>query len=184
MGARNTKLNQESRRFCDYAYKNAMWVYRAIQQRQHNIVQVLKAILEHQPEFINKGLGSLKPLTMRVIAQATGLHESTVSRVIANKTILTPFGLLEPRSFFTAGVKGKKGAEDISSVVVKKLISKLIESEDPQSPLSDDAIAILLKRQGVMAARRTIAKYREAIGVFSSHKRKSLICLKNKQFKH
>jgi RNA polymerase sigma-54 factor len=121
--------------------------------------------------FLDKGLGHLKSLNMATVAADVGVHETTVSRAIAGKYIATPHGVFELKYFFTHGVKTESG-EDMSNTSVKNAISELIKQEAKHKPLSDDKLAALLDKQGIKVARRTIAKYREALGILPSHLRK------------
>lgn len=150
----------------------AMWLIKSIQNRQKTIIKVSQAIVAHQQEFFRHGPEKLKPMVLRDIANEIGMHESTVSRVTTNKYMHTPIGLFELKYFFNTGVGGKNGGEEISNEVMKMKIKKLIDSENPAKPLSDQKIAELIEREGMQIARRTVAKYREALGIASSSDRK------------
>ncbi len=149
-----------------------MWLIKSIQNRQRTIVKVAEAIIVQQKDFFKKGPRFLKPMVLKTIANDIGMHESTVSRVTTNKYMHTPIGLFELKYFFNSGIGGKNGGVDVSSHVLKIKIKELIESENPKRPLSDQKIAQLLSRQDVSIARRTVAKYREILGILSSSKRK------------
>jgi RNA polymerase sigma-54 factor len=152
--------------------RSAMWLIKSIQNRQRTINKVAKAIVAQQQDFFKKGPKHLKPMVLKNIAQEIGMHESTVSRVTTNKYMHTPIGLFELKYFFNTGVGGKDGGVDISSQVLKLKIKELVENENPKKPLSDQKIAELLSREDVKVARRTVAKYREMLGILSSSKRK------------
>jgi RNA polymerase sigma-54 factor len=152
--------------------RSAMWLIKSIQNRQRTINKVAKAIVAQQQDFFKKGPKYLKPMVLKNIAQEIGMHESTVSRVTTNKYMHTPIGLFELKYFFNTGVGGKDGGVDISSQVLKLKIKELCDNENPKKPLSDQKIAELLSREDVKVARRTVAKYREMLGILSSSKRK------------
>ena len=132
-----------------------------------------ESIVKFQKDFLDHGLEFLKPMVLRQVAEDVGLHESTVSRVVSNKYMYTPRGLFPMKFFFHSGVDSARG-ENVSSLVVKERIRKLIEDEDAARPLSDSKIMKLLQREGIRLARRTVAKYREELGIPSSDKRKRL----------
>ena len=129
-------------------------------------------IVERQRAFLKEGLVGLKPMTLKVIAAELGYHESTISRAISNKYIQTPHGLFKIKSLFTSGVSNTECFEMESPVVIKEKIRELINQEDKRKPLSDQMLLKLLEREGIAISRRTIAKYREEIGIQSSSKRK------------
>ena len=132
----------------------------------------MESILKFQSDFFQRGREHLKPLILKDIAQDIDLHESTISRVTSNKYVYTPRGLFELKFFFNSTIQGTKGAEDLASEAVKEKIRKLIASEDTKRPYSDQKIADLLKHDGANIARRTVAKYREAMGFLPSSQRK------------
>ncbi|MCB9091094.1 MAG: RNA polymerase factor sigma-54 [Halobacteriovoraceae bacterium] len=152
--------------------RSAMWLLKSIENRQKTIEKVAKAIVAYQPEFFKKGPEHLKPMILKDIAEEIGMHESTISRVTTNKFMHTPLGTFELKYFFNSGVGGKDGGVDIASESLKLKIKSLIEKEDPKKPLSDQKIATILSESGIVVARRTIAKYRESLGILSSAKRK------------
>jgi RNA polymerase sigma-54 factor len=166
------KKNDEASEYVQEKLRSAMWLIKSIQNRQRTIMKVSKAILRQQQEFFKKGPRFLKPMVLRDVANEIGMHESTVSRVTTNKYMHTPIGLFELKYFFNSGVGGKNGGVDISSEVLKLKIKNLVENENTARPLSDQKIAELLSREDVAVARRTIAKYREILGILSSSKRK------------
>ena len=163
---------EEARDFVQEKLRNALWLIKSIQNRQQTIMKVSKAIVAQQQEFFHKGVEFLKPMVLKNIAEEIGMHESTVSRVTTNKYMHTPIGLFELKYFFNSGVGGKGGGVDISCEVLKLKIKALVENESVAKPLSDQKLAELLSRDGVKIARRTVAKYREMLGILSSSKRK------------
>jgi RNA polymerase sigma-54 factor len=154
--------------------RNAQWLIRAIEQRRKTIIRVTECIVEKQREFFEKGVAYLKPMILRDIAETVGMHESTISRVTTNKYVHTPQGLFELKYFFNSSIR-RTSEDDIASESVKQAIKKIIEAEDKQDPMSDQAIVeILAKQDGIQIARRTVAKYREMLGILASSKRKKL----------
>jgi RNA polymerase sigma-54 factor len=150
---------------------SARWLIRTIEQRRRTMVKVMQAILEVQRDFFEKGVEHLKPLTLQQIAQMVGMHESTVSRVTNSKYAQTPRGLFELKYFFSTGLR-TEGGDDASSKQVKERIRLLIGGEDRAKPLSDQEIGEILKRDGFIVARRTVAKYRDQLGILSARMRK------------
>ena len=144
---------------------------RSIHQRQKTIYRVMESILKFQRDFFEKGITYLKPMVLRDVAEDIGMHESTISRVTTNKYAYTPQGIFELKYFFNSSIKRVHG-EAIASASVQDKIRQLIESEDPRKPLSDSKMADILKEANIDIARRTVAKYREMLGVLSSNKRK------------
>jgi len=141
----------------------------AIRRREQTLLRVVEEIIRRQGEFLEKGMEFLKPMTMREVAEALELHESTISRAVANKFIEFPFGVVEMRKIFSAKALS---AEEITSARVKSLIMELIAAEDKKNPLSDKKLAEILNERGILVARRTVMKYREQLGQLSSTKRK------------
>ncbi len=157
--------------------RNAQWLIRAIDQRRRTIIRVTQAIVERQRDFFEKGPLYLKPMILRNIAEELELHESTISRVTTNKYLHTAHGIFELKYFFNSSIKRVAGEADgdIASESVKQAIKKIVESEDKETPLSDQAIVDLLEQaEGIKIARRTVAKYREQLGILPSGKRKRL----------
>jgi RNA polymerase sigma-54 factor len=152
--------------------RSALWLIKSVQNRQRTINKVSEAIVRQQQDFFKRGPRFLKPMVLRDIANEIGMHESTVSRVTTNKYMHTPIGLFELKYFFNSGLGGKDGGMDVSSEVLKLKIKELVANEPPKKPLSDQKIAELLSRDDVKIARRTVAKYRETLGILSSSKRK------------
>ena len=154
--------------------RNAQWLIRAIEQRRKTIIRVTECIVEKQREFFERGVAFLRPMILRDVAESVGMHESTISRVTTNKYVHTPQGLFELKYFFNSSIR-RVAEEDIASESVKQAIKKIIDAEDKQNPLSDQAIVeILAKNDGIQIARRTVAKYREMLGILASSKRKKL----------
>jgi len=145
---------------------------KALDQRQKTIVKVATEIVRRQEEFFRHGVAHLKPLTLRAVAETIGMHESTVSRVTSNKYLACPRGLYELKYFFSSGIASSEGGEAVSAEAVKSRIKALIGAEDPRKILSDDTLVDLLKAEGFDIARRTVAKYREAMGIGSSVQRR------------
>ena len=166
------KENKEAYDYVQDKLKSALWLIKSIENRQKTIYKVSQAIVAQQQDFFKRGPRFLKPMVLKDIANEIGMHESTVSRVTTNKYMHTPIGLFELKYFFNTGVGGKNGGMDVSSEVLKLKIKELISSENPKKPLSDQKIASLLSRDDVKVARRTVAKYREVLGILSSSKRK------------
>ncbi len=153
--------------------RSAQWLIRSIQQRQRTIIKVSESILKFQREFFEKGIAFLKPLILRDVAEDIGMHESTISRVTTSKYVHTPQGIFELKFFFNSGISRSNG-DDLASQAVKSKIKKIIAAEEPKKPYSDQKIVDLLKQSGIDIARRTVAKYREQMGILSSSKRKKL----------
>jgi RNA polymerase sigma-54 factor len=164
----------QAKEFIGEKLRNAQWLIRAIEQRRKTIIRVTECIVEKQRDFFERGVAHLKPMILRDIAEAVGMHESTISRVTTNKYVHTPQGLFELKYFFNSSIR-RVSDEDIASESVKQAIKKIIDEEDKINPLSDQQIVELLaKRDGIQIARRTVAKYREMLGILSSSKRKKL----------
>jgi RNA polymerase sigma-54 factor len=153
--------------------RSAQWLIRSIQQRQRTIIKVTESIIKFQREFFDKGIAFLKPLILRDVAEDIGMHESTISRVTTAKYVHTPQGIYELKFFFNSGISRTNG-EDLASQAVKSKIKKIISDEDSKKPLSDQKIVEALKTTGIDIARRTVAKYREQMGILSSSKRKQV----------
>ncbi|HEY1695902.1 MAG TPA: RNA polymerase factor sigma-54 [Polyangiaceae bacterium] len=164
----------QAKEFIGEKLRNAQWLIRAIEQRRKTIIRVTECIVEKQRDFFERGVAFLKPMILRDVAETVGMHESTISRVTTNKYVHTPQGLFELKYFFNSSIR-RTSEDDIASESVKQAIKKIIEDEDKQNPLSDQQIVELLaKRDGIQIARRTVAKYREMLGILSSSKRKKL----------
>lgn len=144
---------------------------KSIHHRQQTILNIAKEIVKRQKEFFDKGVAYLKPMTMSQIAEAVGVHETTVSRTVNGKYMQTPQGIFEMKYFFSSGIKTAQG-EDVSNKTVKEMIAELFKHEDPKNPLSDQDIVKILAQKGIVVARRTVAKYRAELKILPSHLRK------------
>ncbi|TPN97516.1 RNA polymerase factor sigma-54 [Mesorhizobium sp. B1-1-5] len=164
--------DQAGKEFLAECLQNANWLTRSLDQRAKTILKVASEIVRQQDAFLVHGVRHLKPLNLRTVADAIGMHESTVSRVTANKYMLTPRGVFELRYFFTASIASAEGGEAHSSEAVRDRIKQMIDEEKPIDVLSDDAIVDMLKESGVDIARRTVAKYREGMNIPSSVQRR------------
>jgi RNA polymerase sigma-54 factor len=151
--------------------RSAVWLIRSIHQRQRTIYKVTESIVKFQRDFLDKGIAHLKPLILRDVAEDIGMHESTVSRVTTNKYVHTPQGIYELKFFFNSAIN-KTGGDEIASEAVKNHIRQIVAAEDPKHPHSDQKIVEILKGQNIEIARRTVAKYREVLGILPSSKRK------------
>jgi len=164
---------EETRAYVRDKFNAARWLIKSVQQRQNTIYKVARSIVNFQREFLDHGIEHLRPLVLRDVANDIGMHESTVSRVVTNKYMHTPQGVFEMKYFFHSGISSSYG-ESVSSVTIKQRIKKIIESEDAKKPLSDSKIVSILQREGLVLARRTIAKYREELKIPTSNQRKVL----------
>jgi len=162
----------EARTYLREKIRGGKFLIRSIQQRQQTVLAIAREIVARQRPFLLEGVSALVPMTMAQVADVVGVHETTVSRAIAGKTVATPQGIFEMRFFFTTGYRTADGAE-MSNKSVKDAIAALVRAEDERKPLSDQQIVALLQGEGVAVARRTVAKYREALGFLPSHLRKS-----------
>ena len=151
--------------------RSAVWLIRSIHQRQRTIYKVTESIVKFQRDFLDKGIAHLKPLILRDVAEDIGMHESTVSRVTTNKYVHTPQGIYELKFFFNSAIN-RTGGDEIASEAVKNHIKQIVSAEDAKHPHSDQKIVEILKGQGIEIARRTVAKYREVLGILPSSKRK------------
>jgi RNA polymerase sigma-54 factor len=161
----------EARQYLQEKVRAAAWLIKSIHQRQQTLFRVTQSIFKYQSEFLDQGVSHLRPMVLRDVAEDIGMHESTVSRATANKYVHTPQGLFELKYFFQSGLKGGNG-EDVASESVKEKIRGIVSSEDPRRPYSDQYIAALLGKGAIDIARRTVAKYREAMGILPSSKRR------------
>lgn len=150
--------------------QEARWLLKSVEARGETLLKVVRSLLRQQAGFLEFGEQALRPLTLREIAGELGLHESTISRAIARKYVRTPRGTIPLRSFFASGIDTDSGGE-ASSTAIQAMIRQLIDAENPRKPLSDAKLAGLLKTSGVPVARRTVAKYREAMNISASHER-------------
>ena len=171
--AYHTELTRQSvdRRTKEYLterLQSANWLAKALDQRARTVLRVVKAIFARQLAFLDGGVQQLRPLVLRDIAAATGLHESTVSRATAGKYVATPQGTFPMKYFFTTAIAASSGEPSHSAEAIRQLIRKLIEREGAEEILSDDQIVVELKKRDILIARRTVAKYRESLGIASS----------------
>jgi RNA polymerase sigma-54 factor len=164
--------NKTSRAWLADCLASANWLVKALDQRQRTIIKVASEIVRQQEPFFLKGVEHLKPLTLRQVAEAIGMHESTISRVTSNKYLSCARGLFELKYFFTSGIQSADGGEAVSAEAVKSAIKALIAAEAADAILSDDTLVDLLRAKGFDIARRTVAKYREAMGIGSSVQRR------------
>ena len=164
-------LKLEVKEFIRSKIVSAKWLLRNIYQRQTTIERIVEFLCEWNPLFFKEPSGQLKPLTMKVVAEALNLHESTIARAISNKYVQCPRGLLPLRSFFTNAYQTAEG-EEISSQTVREALKEIIKNEDKRKPLSDHKLSIELKKRGIDCARRTIAKYRAELQILNAHQRK------------
>jgi len=165
--------SDETRAYVKDKFRSALWLIKSVEQRQKTIHKVANSIINFQRDFLDHGIEHLRPLVLRDVANDIGMHESTVSRVVTNKYMHTPQGVFEMKYFFHSGISSSFG-ESVSSVTIKQRIRKIIENEDPRKPLSDSKIVSILQREGLVLARRTIAKYREELKISTSNQRKVL----------
>ena len=170
--ARDKKQFQgENKEFISNKLNAAQWLIQAIEQRRQTMLKVMNFIVDRQRDFFEKGVQHLVPLTLREVADVIGMHESTVSRVTNEKYAQTPRGVLPLKFFFSSGLSTIDG-DDVSARGIRATIEKLVKDEDPKSPLTDQAIVEVLERDGIKIARRTVAKYRDQLGVLSARMRK------------
>ncbi|SCA55444.1 RNA polymerase, sigma 54 (sigma N) factor [Candidatus Terasakiella magnetica] len=165
-------LDKESKHYISECFQTANWLVKSLHQRATTILKVSTEIVRQQDMFFKKGVEYLKPIVLRDIADAVEMHESTVSRVTSNKYIATPRGIYELKYFFTSAINSSEGGDAHSAESVKFKIKRLIDDEDPKKILSDDKLVQHLKNEGIDIARRTVAKYREALGIASSVQRR------------
>ncbi|MCX6551656.1 MAG: RNA polymerase factor sigma-54 [Acidobacteria bacterium] len=170
---KNAENTEETRAYVKDKFRSALWLIKSVEQRQKTIHKVATSIINFQKEFLDHGIEFLRPLVLRDVANDIGMHESTVSRVVTNKFMHTPQGVFEMKYFFHSGISSSYG-ESVSSVTIKQRIKKIIEAEDVRKPLSDSKIVSMLQKEGLILARRTIAKYREELKIPTSNQRKML----------
>ncbi len=166
-----SKFQGENKTFISKKLNSAQWMIQAIEQRRQTMLKVMNFIVDRQRDFFEKGVEHLRPLTLREVAEHIDMHESTVSRVTNEKYVQTPRGVFPLKFFFSSGLSTDYG-EDVSARGVRAQIKKLVGEEDSKSPLTDQAIVDILKRDGVQIARRTVAKYRDQLGILSARMRK------------
>jgi len=172
--------DKQSKDWLNECLADANWLIKALDQRQRTIVKVATEIVKQQEAFFRKGVAHLRPLTLKNVAEQIEMHESTVSRVTSNKYLSCSRGTFELKYFFTSGIQSSTGGEAASAEAVKSHIKTLIDEEDPKKILSDDKLVTLLQAKGFDIARRTVAKYREALGLGSSVQRRRQKALEGK----
>ena len=172
LAAGATGSDDKARGYIQDKFRSALWLIKSVHQRQRTIYRVVECIVKFQREFLDKGLKCLKPLVLKNVAEEIGVHESTVSRVTSNKYVQTPRGIFELKYFFSTGMSASDGS-DLAVEYIKEKLRDIIRAEDAKNPLSDKQIVDLLKESGIVVARRTAAKYREALGFLSSSRRKA-----------
>jgi len=161
----------EAKEYVKNKLRAAQWLIRSIDQRRRTIVKVTECIVDKQRSFFEKGVDHLKPMILRDVAEAVDMHESTISRVTTSKYVHTPQGIFELKYFFNSSI-GRTSEEDIASESVKSKIAEIVSNENTRHPLSDQKIVLALREDGIVIARRTVAKYRDMLGILSSTKRK------------
>ena len=171
MMSKASRSSEETRAYVKKKLESAKWLIKSVDQRQRTIHKVAASIIGFQRGFLDHGISHLRPLVLRDVANDIGMHESTVSRVVTNKYMHTPQGVFEMKYFFHSGISSAYG-ENVSSVKVKERIRKIVADEDPKKPLSDSRIVRLLQDEGLVLARRTIAKYREELKIPTSSRRR------------
>jgi RNA polymerase sigma-54 factor len=168
---RTQEPNKEVRNYVKERYASALQLMKNIEQRKQTILRVCQAIVRRQTEFLDRGIDALKPMMIKEIAEEIGVHPSTVSRAVANKYAHTPQGVFELRYFFSEAVQGPSGSAT-PLLIVKRMVKKMIEEEDPAHPLTDEQITARLQAAGIQVTRRTVAKYREDMKIPSTHQRR------------
>jgi len=165
------KFQGENKEFIATRMNAANWMIQALEQRRQTMLKVMHFIVDRQRDFFEKGVQYLKPLTLREVADGTGMHESTISRVTNEKYVQTPRGVLPLKFFFSSGL-ATAGGEDVSARGIKAQLEKMVADEDPKRPLTDQDIVDQFQKNGVQIARRTVAKYREQLGILSARMRR------------
>lgn len=166
-------LSRATREYIRDKLKSASWLIKSIHQRQKTIYKATESIVKLQKDFFEFGAAHLKPMVLRDVAEDIQMHESTISRVMNNKYMYTPFGVLELKYFLNSGIQSIDGVDKVASLSVKERLKEIIRTEDKSKPFSDQEIANILKRSNIDIARRTVAKYREVLGILPSNQRKN-----------
>ncbi len=169
---KDSKAPDATKDYVQDKLKSALWLIKSIQQRQRTIYRVVESLLKFQYDFFEKGVAFLKPLVLRDVAEDLGMHESTISRVTSNKYVHTPQGTFELKYFFNSAISRHDGGDAMASESIKERIRSIVQGEDHENPLSDNAIADIFAREDIKLARRTVAKYREQLGILPSKLRK------------
>ncbi|HRT07579.1 MAG TPA: RNA polymerase factor sigma-54 [Candidatus Paceibacterota bacterium] len=167
----HSENSAEVRNYIREKIRAGKFLIKSLHQRQQTILNIAREIVARQREFLDKGVAYLKPMTMVQVAQAVGVHETTVSRAVSGKYIQTPQGVFEMKYFFTAGIPTASG-DGLSNTSVKDMIAEIFRNEDPSKPLSDQEVVAMLKEKGIVIARRTVAKYRTELNILPSNLRK------------
>ena len=168
---RKDENNQDTRTYVKERFRSALWLIKSVEQRRKTIQKVANSIIQFQRDFLDYGISRLRPLVLREVANDISMHESTVSRVVNNKYMHTPQGVFEMRFLFQSGFNNSFG-NSVSSAVIKQRIQQIIEKEDDRKPLSDSKLLTIFQEEGLVLARRTIAKYREELRIPGSTQRK------------
>lgn len=168
---KDSRAPSDTKDYVQDKLRSAMWLIKSIQQRQRTIYRVVESILKFQREFFEKGVAHLRPMVLRDVAEDLGMHESTISRVTSNKYVHTPQGIFELKYFFNSAIS-THGGDSLASESIKQRIRSIIQSENPDKPMSDNAIAGIFAHENIQLARRTVAKYREQLGILPSKLRK------------
>jgi RNA polymerase sigma-54 factor len=171
--ARKDKVSRATKEYIKEKLKNASWLIKSIHQRQRTIYKVAESLVKFQRGFFESGPSLLRPMILKDVADDIEMHESTVSRVMNNKYMYTPYGVYELKYFLNSGIQSVDGMDRVASLIVKERIKKIIKGEDKSNPYSDQEIAAILKRSNIDIARRTVAKYREMLGILPSNQRKN-----------
>jgi RNA polymerase sigma-54 factor len=166
------EASKETRDFIKEKMRSAVDLLRNIEHRRQTIYRVVDCIVSRQREFLDKGVQFIKPMMLKDVAEETGMHLSTISRVVNRKYAHTPQGVIELRRFFTEGMTNEDG-EEVSTRIIKLQIKKLIEDEDPHNPITDDQVVKILLKDGMKLSRRTVAKYRDQMNIPGSRERKA-----------
>ncbi len=168
---RESSVERDVRDYVKERYRSAIQLLRNLEQRKNTILRTCEVIVRRQQDFLEMGVEGLRPMMIKEVAEEIGVHPSTVSRAVANKYVHTQQGVYELRFFFSEAVNGPEGG-DLPLLLLKRKVKKLIEEEDARRPLTDDVLAAELQRQGIQVTRRTVAKYREEMGLPSTHQRR------------
>ncbi|RLB31486.1 MAG: RNA polymerase sigma-54 factor [Deltaproteobacteria bacterium] len=171
--AKKDKASQVTKDYIKERLKSASWLIKSIHQRQRTIYKVAESLVKFQRGFFESGPSHLKPMILKDVADDIEMHESTVSRVMNNKYMYTPYGVYELRYFLNSAIQSVDGMDRVASLSVKERIKKIVKSEDKARPYSDQEIANILQRSNIDIARRTVAKYREMLGILPSNQRKN-----------
>ena len=167
-----SKKKEETKSFTSDSVSSARWLKRSLEQRNNTTLKIAAEIVHQQADFFKEGLSGLKPLSLKNVANAVNMHESTVSRVTSGLLMSTPKGCFTLKSFFSVSIATSESGDGTAAAAVRHLIKKVIANENPKKPLSDDAIAALVSQKGIKLARRTVAKYREMMKIPSSSERR------------